>query len=155
VTPVFSTPERVAVLLRVAAEWAGTRYVPDGAIKGSGVSCAMLPYVIITEAVAALGIDFDFPAPPKRGQMKKCELLPAMVEWLTAREGTHFERLVWHGDAAAGDLILFDAGIGHAALCVGPGKIIHSWQAQGAHFTTYRVPRLAERIVGVWSPVAN
>jgi cell wall-associated NlpC family hydrolase len=129
--------------IRLSAEsWMGTPYAPDGAVKGSGCSCSMLPWSILSES------GFQLEEPPARGRMLRCELLPTMLGWLMAHEGTHFAS-VPVDEAALGDVMLLNAGIGHLALCLGDGNVIHCWQTRGVHRTKYTTPSTLRRIVGV------
>jgi len=135
-------------LLTVAHSWIRTPYAADGAVKGTGCSCSMLPYAILTES------GMDLPKPPRRGLMLKVEILPAMLEYLHAHEGTHFQKLAGLADVVCGDIPLFNAGIGHLTLSLGDnGRLIHSWQTQGVHYTTVESSHYINRFVGAWRPI--
>jgi hypothetical protein len=143
--PFVSTFEQAETVRAIANTWIGTPYAADGADKGAGVSCHMLPSEILKEA------GFPHPAPPKRGRMLRCELLPTMLAWLLAHEGTHFVRVDTQA-VQAGDVLLFDAGTGHLALALDHTNVIHSWQRQGAHISAFRVPTLLRQLKGIWRP---
>lgn len=147
--PYFSTAERVELLRATAAAWKGTPYVADGASRGVGVSCAMLPYSVLVES------GFELPAPPARGRTLRCELLPTMQAWLTSREGTHFLALDRNAPPLPGDVLLYDAGTGHLALCIDDHNVIHSWQGRGAHISDFRSDHTLRRLVGTWRPISN
>jgi hypothetical protein len=145
--PFVSVPEQADTIRSIANTWIGTPYAADGAAKGSGVSCHMLPSMILTEA------GFIHPTPPRRGRMLRCELLPTMRSWLLAHEQTHFAPVPAHESALAGDVLLFDAGTGHLALALDASTVIHSWQRQGAHVSNFRIPALVRHLKGIWRPV--
>lgn len=145
--PLISTPEQAASLKQIAESWKGTAYVPDGAIKGTGCSCSMLPYAILTE------YGMDLPAPPRRGKILRCELLPMMLAWLMAHEGTHLLQIEGIENAQAGDILLYDAGTGHLAICVDSKNAIHSWQNQGAHVSNFNSDTTLRRLKGIWRPI--
>jgi cell wall-associated NlpC family hydrolase len=146
--PFVSTPEQADAIRSLANQWLGTPYAADGAVKGSGVSCHMLPSIILVEA------GFAHPTPPRRGRMLRCELLPAMLAWLQAHKETHFTPIVGT-PAQAGDVLLFDAGTGHLALALDEHNVIHSWQRQGAHVSNFRIPTLLSRLKGIWRPAVS
>jgi cell wall-associated NlpC family hydrolase len=147
--PFVSTPEDAARVKAAAESWRGTPYIGDGAVKGTGCSCSMLPYEIMREA------GFTVPTPPARGRLFRCQIMDAMIEWLTSHEGTHFRKLGPDEEHAIGDVMLFNAGMGHLALNVGGGNVIHSLQNQGARIETYRSKGVVGRLVGVWRPIIS
>lgn len=144
----IDSPEATARLLAAAESWIGTHYVPDGAVKGTGCSCSMLPWVILKEC------GFGVKQPPVRGDMLKTEILPLMLSWLTEAEGTYFVRVQDMNDLQRGDVLLFDAGIGHLAVSMGGKTIIHSWQRDGVHYT-HVGDSYEKRLVGVWRPIVK
>lgn len=152
--PFISTPEDEARIKAIAETWIGTHYIPDGAVRGTGCSCSMLPYVILKE------MGFDVPFPPVRGAMLKAQILPTMMDWIAAHEGTHFERLPLKDgeklvDVRVGDVLLFDTGIGHLALSLGGTAIIHSWIREGVHYTQIGGDAYEKRLIAVWRPVVK
>jgi cell wall-associated NlpC family hydrolase len=147
--PFVKTEEDAERVIAAADSWKGTPYAADGAFKGSGCSCSLLPHSILTEAGMVI------PVPPQRGKMRKVELLSVMEQWLTTHEGTHFIRMAPDAPHSLGDVMLFDAGYGHLGLCMGRGNVIHSIQRHGVREENYRDVKLADRIVGVWRPMIS
>lgn len=145
--PFVSIHEQADLIRSIANTWLGTPYAADGASKGSGVSCHMLPSAILAEA------GFVHPTPPRRGRMLRCELLPTMLAWLMAHEGTHFAQVPANAPVQAGDVLLFDAGTGHLAVALDGNNVIHSWQRQGAHVSSFRAPGMLKRLKGIWRPI--
>ena len=147
--PLINTPEDIARLMAIAQSWVGTSYVADGASKGVGSSCSMLPYAILTE------FGFLTAHPPGRNQMPKKEILPLMVADLASREGISFQRIAAVASIECGDVLVFDAGIGHMVLALSKRTGIHSWQNVGAHMVVFDNKPFINRIVGIWRPVIS
>lgn len=143
--PLIESTASAARLREIAAGWAGTPWVAEGCIRGTGASCTGLPYGILRE------FGMEIPQPRSRIGLAKSEVLPACRAFLDSHPDLFAP--VSCGVTRAGDVLLYDCGIGHLALCTGPDEIIHSWQHTGAHFGTTAEARLASRLRGVWRPL--
>jgi cell wall-associated NlpC family hydrolase len=147
--PFINSPEEAAALVAEAKSWVGTPYAADGAVKGTGVSCSMLPYAILADCGLVL------PPPPRRGTMLKIETLPAMLGFMLAHTGNHFEAVDGLGAIRAGDVALFDAGMGHMTLAIDTANMIHSWQHRGAHISTIAGAPVLKHLKGIWRPIVS
>jgi cell wall-associated NlpC family hydrolase len=137
----IETPEDEARVIAIARSWDKTPYIGDGAVKGFGCSCSSLPAAVLAE------FGHLAPAIPKRGLMPKVQLLPTMRAWL---EG-HPEFYQQVNKPKPGDVLLCDAGIGHMAIVVDKGEVMHSNQNAGVHADQFSY--LKTRLVGIWRPV--
>jgi cell wall-associated NlpC family hydrolase len=145
--PLIETPEELAALLAEADSWVGTRYAGDGAVKGTGASCAMLPWSILHN------VGHRAPLPPSRAGLFKRDLMPAMETWLDGNP-EHFLPIPECGDAVLpGDVLFFNAGTGHLALALSFTEIIHSYQSSGVTKTTRTNKKISDRLIGVWRPL--
>lgn len=146
-TPLISTPEDAARLRLIAQSWVGTPWTADGAVKGTGASCSMLPYAVLTEFGHAS------PTPPSRRDVLKCEIMRVMETWM--REKVAFFVPVEIPQITAGDVLLINCGIGHMALATGGTEILHSWQTTGAHFAQYTERTILKRLEKAWRPIRH
>lgn len=144
-TPLIKSAEDVDRLRRIAEQWVGTPWTADGAIRGTGASCSMLPYAILSDYGMAI------PYPPSRSGILKNQIIAAMEAYM-AQQAQFFEEVPLT-DITPGCVLMIDAGIGHMALVTGPGEIIHSWQTIGAHFAQYTEKRLHQRLKRAWRPI--
>jgi cell wall-associated NlpC family hydrolase len=145
--PLIQTPEDIARLRAIADSWVGTPWVADGAVKGTGVSCSMLPYAALAE------YGHGAPLPPKRATITKREIFPLMERWVA--EHPEFYVRVDQNDIRAGDVLIFYIGIGHMALAFGDGVFLHCWQTAGVHFSNLANGALSDRLKSVWRPIVG
>ena len=145
--PLIQTEADAARMRSIALSWIGTPWVADGAVKGTGVSCSTLPWSILHE--------FGHTAPPvpSRQNILKRDILATMQRFLNEHPEHYLP--VELKDAAPGDILAIDAGIGHAALVLGGTQIIHCWQKGGVHRSTFSDQLFATRVVGVWRPIVS
>lgn len=141
-----ATPEEASRLRALALGWCGTPWVAEGAIRGTGASCTGLPYGVLAE------FGHDAPTPPSRLTIRKREILSTCREWLNAHPSRYAP--VALEEIRAGDVLLFDCGIGHMAISLGGTEVLHSWQTTGAHIANFAEHRLASRLVAAWRPLA-
>jgi cell wall-associated NlpC family hydrolase len=145
--PLIATPDDAARLRTIAASWLGTPWVGGASIKGTGASCTGLPYGVLAEFGHAA------PVPPARLDVLKRDIVSVCEQWLL----THPEHYLQVGrpEIAAGDVLLFDLGIGHMALCLGGTEMLHSWQSVGAHYANFAEARLSVRLLSAWRPIVT
>lgn len=144
-TPLIVTTGDRSRLFAEAKSWIGTPYAGDGAIKGAGVSCALLPY----EILRACG--HSAPKPPGRGDLPKISLLSAIRSWLDGH-AAHFVPVA-RAERAPGDVILVEAGIGHLLLVVDANDAIQCLGPRGAQFVSLGSTAITKRNAGVWRPI--
>lgn len=144
-TPLIQTPEDMAKLRAIAETWVGTPYAPDGAVKGAGASCHLVPAEILREFGMAL------PPIPRRTGMTKREIGPTMAAWLDSHPAI-FSRV---DSPHPGDLILTEIPFGHLALLLDRGEIVHAWQREGTHVAAYEPAKLTDRVRGYWRPLST
>ena len=145
-TPLLITPEDAARLRSLAQAWEGTPWVAEGCIRGTGASCTGLPYGILAE------FGHVAPALPTRIGLPKSEILPTCLAWLNSHPEL-YQPVAETAVIRAGDVLIFDLGIGHAALATGGTEMFHSWQSMGAHFGNFSDVKLAKRLRGAWRPI--
>ena len=145
--PLIESPEEIARLVEVARAWEGTRWCSDGAFKGHGVSCNMLPYAILAE------LGHVAPPPPARAGMLKKDILPTMEMWFPMYPECY--AACAKDEIRPGDVLLYNAGIGHLALALDQVNIIDSYAAIGAQIRTRTNIKLADRLLSVWRPILH
>lgn len=144
-TPLIATPEDADRLRAIAATWIGTPWIAQGTLKGTGASCTGLPYGILAE------FGHTAPLPPSRLGFLKRDIFTACQDWLTFHR--EFYSPIEVADIAAGDVLLFDAGIGHMALALGEFEMVHSWATTGAHLSNFKEAKFNSRLRAAWRPI--
>ena len=143
----IATTEDRARLLAEARSWLGTPYAADGAVKGAGVSCSLLPYEILRACGHAV------PRPPARVAMPKVSILDFMRAWLEGAP-TYFAP-VPPTEMTVGDVALMHAGMGHLLMRVDPNNFVHCWKSGGVQFASVKSPIFSLRIRSVWRPIVS
>lgn len=142
--PLIETHEEAARLREIALSWIGTPWVADGAVKGTGASCSMLPYAVLAE------FGHEAPLPPSRQGILKRDILPTMLTWLGEHTDCYGE--IARAEIGCGDVLVFDFGIGHLALALGGTDMLHAWQTSGAHLSNFKDAKMASRLLRAWRP---
>lgn len=142
--PLVETKDDARRLREIALGWVGTPWVSDGAVKGVGVSCTMVPQSVLSEYGAAL------PEQMSRRGLRKDEIMPAIVQ----RFESDPQWIDVGADAIqAGDVLLFDFGIGHLGLALNSSEILHCLGNGGTTIVAWRSDRVAKRFVRAWRPL--
>ena len=147
----FSTPARQAGLRAVAQSWLGTPFMPNAAVKGSGVSCQKLVGAIYIEA-GFLPKNFSVPETAMDwSNAHRDSLMASFMETLP-----EFETLTPGTSAQPGDMVGFKLGgcVHHCGLVVGAdGKFIHCLRGHGVMFSSLRDASYLKRATIIWRPI--
>jgi cell wall-associated NlpC family hydrolase len=124
-----------------ARSWLGTRWHDQADIKGAGVDCAML----LCRVFVDLGLvpPFDPRPYPRHHYLHRGDEL--FLGWVQK-----YGRQV--NSPLPGDVALFSFGrtVGHGAIVVDHGLIIHAWETTGRVELT-EIRSLEERLHSFWS----
>lgn len=141
-SPFVYGPGRRADVVAEAMSWVGTPYHHEGAVKGSGVDCAM----ILVRVFADLGL------------IPEIDPRPYPMQWHLHRDDERY--LGWIRRYARpvtepqpGDIALYRFGrcISHSSILVTDGLMVHAHLRDGAVVLSERRSIDAERLVGHWS----
>lgn len=141
--PLIETEEDAARLREIARSWLGTPYAPDGAIKGSGVSCQLLPSAILQE------FGFGGPPAPARGEILRVQILDRMRDWLDL----HTRWFAAVDSPACGDVIVTAVPMGHLALMLDSQRLINCWGGRGVCMDILTGHITRHRLAGIWRPL--
>jgi hypothetical protein len=148
----FSTPEQIGKLAQIAESWRGTPFMPNGCVKGAGVSCQKLVGAIYIES-GFLPEGFEILSGPMDWSNANKESL--IGKYMDARPD--FVALPFSGQAAPGDMIGIKLGgcIHHCGLVVDEaGKFIHCFRPAGVVFNNIRDATYMKRIEKIWRPIS-
>jgi cell wall-associated NlpC family hydrolase len=134
-----------------AKEWEGTPFCERSAVKGAGVSCHMLAFVVYRDA--GWLPDMDIPMAPVG--WSRAQNHSVMEEWLDRGEGRNwFERVAALDAIEPGDLLGFRLGhcIHHLAVLLSGGRVVSSVENLGARISPCLQPVWMKRMAGAWRP---
>ena len=147
----FDSVEKQDRLRAVAASWKGTKFMPNAAVKGSGVSCQTLAGAIYSE-VGFVPSDFMAPAGPMDwSHAHKNSRIVAFMETLP-----QFEALPAGTPYTAGDMVGFKIGacVQHCGVVLDDcGDFVHCMRPEGVLFSSLRDATYMGRIGKIWRPV--
>jgi hypothetical protein len=153
--PFFSTPDRIAALRAAAERWQGTPFAPAAAVCGprGGACCHRLVIAILAEA----GFPFDQSevpdAPLNRATHHKGSM---MADWLQAHPD-RFDEIPLPTPAVIqpGQIALLRLGIGahHSMIALDRRECLQTWQGIGAHISSLDDPRIAKRLLALFTPL--
>jgi cell wall-associated NlpC family hydrolase len=150
--PYFNTPEKIAQLQFHAAQWLGTPFMPNAAVKGVGVSCQQLVGAIY-KSTDVFPADFEIPEGPMDWSGAHKNSLVA--EFMDAQPG--FQTLAFNLQTfLPGDMLGIKLGgcIHHCGLVVAAdGKFIHCLRGSGVVFSSLRDASYLSRIGKIWRPI--
>ena len=149
--PYFDNAEKIARLQFHSLEWLETPFMPNGCIKGAGVSCQKLVGAIYRE-LGVLPADYDIPEGPMNWSVGQTE---SLVE-AAVLELPNFERLPDVHQPAPGDLLGIRIGgcIHHCGIVLGTdGKFIHCLRGPGVVLSSTRDASYLKRIEKIWRPI--
>jgi cell wall-associated NlpC family hydrolase len=150
----FTSQLRRQQLLAEADSWKETPFMPNGCIKGAGVSCQML----VGSIYIATGVwppDFKIPEGPMDWSHAHEDSLitPFMADEVAAGR---FEEVL-DSTAAPGDLVGFKymGCLHHAGIVLsGSGAFIHCMRdSKGVQYNNLRDATYLKRIERIWRPV--
>ncbi|MEI8288765.1 MAG: hypothetical protein WCH99_04785 [Verrucomicrobiota bacterium] len=147
----FDSVEKQARLRAVAESWKGTKFMPNAAVKGSGVSCQTLVGAIYAE-VGFMPAGFLAPAGPMNwSHAHKNSRIVAYMETLpqlaALPAGTAYE---------AGDMVGFKLGacVQHCGIVLDAGgDFVHCMRPEGVLFNTLKDATYMARIGKLWRPL--
>jgi hypothetical protein len=155
--PWFNCVERVELLRAKAATWIGTRFFPNGRVKGSGVSCQMFAPMLLGEVgfLPASVVDAIPEGPMNWSRANKNSLI---AEYIDANLQQYFVGIV--GRPVNGDLIgiEIDACVQHLGVCLGE-RFVHIFQPRTPRVTEQdgvredRVDLYFHRMKRIWRPI--
>ena len=142
----FNTPERLELLQKSADSWVGTPFVPNGRVKGHGVSCQMLAEAIYQEC--GLGEDYRIPAVSMGWSGVHKDSL--VLRYLKGVD--EFKQLQTTENILPGDLLGFKIGscIHHLGVVVSGTRFIHSMKGLGTTYKSLDDPTYGNRLAKVW-----
>lgn len=149
--PYFHTPERIDHLRAVAQSWIGTPFHPNGRVKGSGVSCQMLPPLIYLDvgfmsSLAACSIP---EGPMNWGHAQRESLIEPYID----NQLRDYFASVELSDPLPGDLLGFKVGgcIHHIGICIGK-NFVHALPTYGVCECRVDDATWLTRIRRIWRP---
>ena len=150
----FSTVERVLKLETVAESWRGTPFMPNAAVKGSGVSCQKLVTAIYKEC-GHLPPEFECEEGPMCWSRAQKE---SLIEKFMAKQTRFFA--AWDMPSAkphAGDMLGFklDGCVHHCGVMLSGGKFIHCWMRNGVMISQIHDAAYWTRLARIWRPIQS
>ncbi len=142
----FNTPERIKRLHDSADSWIGTPFVPNGRVKGHGVSCQMLAEAVYQEC----GLDFDYRAPEANMGWSGVHRDSLIMKHL--KEVDNLICLRSKKTILPGDLLGFKLGscVHHLGVAVSDTRFIHSMKGLGTTYKSLNSPTYGSRLAKVW-----
>jgi len=147
----FDCPEHLARLQYHAVSWLHTPFMPNAAIKGSGVSCQKLVGRIYIEC-GFLPPDFVIPEGPM--DWSAAQKTSLISEFMNAQP----QFAVVTAPAQTGDMVGFKLGgcLHHCGLMLfADGKFIHCLRNRGTIISNLRDATYAGRIQRIWRPIVG
>jgi cell wall-associated NlpC family hydrolase len=145
-------PIQIERLEAAAADWNGTPFCERSAVKGAGVSCHMLAFVVYRDA--GWLPEMEIPQAPVGWSRSQNRSL--MEEWLDEGHGRTWFRSVASMDSLEpGDLLGFKIGhvVHHLGVMLSNGRIVSSVERLGVRISPCMQPVWRKRMVRVWRPI--
>lgn len=151
--PWYSTPDRIAALVKAAAAWRGTPFLGNSCSRGprGGVSCQMLAAALYREsgfgAIDAPGV------PMSHGAHQKESILTRYMEG----RPDFVPIAVREKPVMPGDLLGFRIGgtTHHMGVALEEGTFIHAIEGRGTVVSLLSDPTWKARLTHQWRPVEN
>ena len=137
-------------LYAVAKSWEGTPFMPNGRIKGYGVSCQMLVAEIYTECGLLPPDVFIAEGPMDWGMAHKDSRIEKFIDTELSKHFAAVEQA-----PVAGDLLGFKIGgcVHHLGILCNATEFIHAMRDPGAHFSRIDDATFLKRLARVWRPI--
>lgn len=150
-SPFFQAPDRQAALEAAAAAWVGTPFMPNGAVRGAGVSCQKLVGEIY-KACGFLPVDFKIDdGPMDWGHAHTAE--ESLIAQFVAKQKDRMQEV--GAPAVAGDLVGFRIGgcIQHLGVALKDRRFVHCLRPEGVMIRRLDDATYMRRIEKIWRPV--
>lgn len=146
-------PELVQALDSAAESWVGTPYCDAACVKGSGVTCHLLPYALFRESGIIPDLD-GVPLHKGKPSHGKAGRESLMLDWLEG-PGKRWFRRVPNDSAEPGTLLLARFGHvpHHLALVLSGGRVVHSTIIHGVQILPVLPASYRRRIDAAFYPL--
>lgn len=136
-----------------ARAWEGTPFCERSAVKGAGVSCHLLCFVVYRDA----GWLPDIEVPNAPVGWSRSQNRSIMEEWLDGPAGRTWFKAA--GDLTrlqAGDLLGFRIGhcVHHLAILLSRGQVVSSVETLGVRISPCIQPVWTKRLARAWRPLS-
>ena len=148
----FSTPARLAALDAAARAWLGTRFMPNAAVRGEGVSCQKLVGSLYVDA-GFLPAGFQIPEGPM--EWGNAQTRSLIGEFMAAQSHL-FTEIIPANQWQPGDMAGFKLGgcVHHCGVVINAdGTFIHALRHVNTAFSNLRDATYLRRLEKIWRPI--